>query len=309
MPSKSPQSLLMRFVGGSRKHLIEALQEQRLVAGNHSIATKFSKYVACLNFKTNNTLFKQGNSDNHIYFILSGSVAVDVNGREIAKRTVGEHVGEMTLIDKTAVRSATVRALEKTVVARITEPQFTKIANKHPEIWRRLAVTLAKRLKERNKVHAPPHSQPVIFIGSSSEGVKIAKKIETDLSRFPFVPKLWTEGVFDGSDTAIESLMDETKTSDFAILVLTPDDVVKTRGSKKPSPRDNVIFELGLFMGALSRKRTFIVAPENAKLKIPTDLLGLTLLLFHHRKGKTLSYSLRPTFKKLVKLVKERGPI
>jgi predicted nucleotide-binding protein len=46
---------------------------------------------------------------------------------------------------------------------------------------------------------------------------------------------------------------------DFAILVLTPDDLTQSRGKQQPSPRDNVVFELGLFIGALGRDRVFMV--------------------------------------------------
>src|SRR5438270_12555465 len=45
-------------------------------------------------------------------------------------------------------------------------------------------------------------------------------------------------------------------------------------GSGQASPRDNVVFEAGLFGGALGMSRTFIVHAGGAKL--PSDLLGLT---------------------------------
>ena len=80
--------------------------------------------------------------------------------------------------------------------------------------------------------------------------------------------------------TAIEDLVAQAGTSDFAIIVLTGDDVTKSRGRAMSSPRDNVIFELGLFMGSLSRERTFIVAQKDVDLKLPTDLLGVTTLRF-----------------------------
>lgn len=45
-------------------------------------------------------------------------------------------------------------------------------------------------------------------------------------------------------------------------------------------PRDNVIFEIGLFMGHLGRSRTFILHQANAKLKIPSDLSGVTTAMY-----------------------------
>jgi hypothetical protein len=44
------------------------------------------------------------------------------------------------------------------------------------------------------------------------------------------------------------------------------------------SPRDNVVFEAGLFGGALGMRRTFILHAKDAKL--PTDLLGLTVVRY-----------------------------
>ena len=69
--------------------------------------------------------------------------------------------------------------------------------------------------------------------------------------------------------------------ADFAVLVAGPDDQVISRANQLDAPRDNVIFELGLFMGALTRSRTFLLVPEGIKVKIPTDLLGLTCVEFY----------------------------
>jgi len=62
---------------------------------------------------------------------------------------------------------------------------------------------------------------------------------------------------------------------DFAILVLTPDDAIQSRSTEILGPRENVIFELGLFMGKLGRDRTFILQQSGSGVKIPTDLSGV----------------------------------
>lgn len=67
---------------------------------------------------------------------------------------------------------------------------------------------------------------------------------------------------------------------DFAVLVLTPDDKTTSRGKVKAAPRDNVIYELGLFTGALGRERALVVVPSAVDIKIPTDLLGVTTLRY-----------------------------
>lgn len=307
---KSNPSVMPRFAGKQgKKRLIEAFKWQTLVSGNHDIAKQLAQSAQLQDVISDEDIIVQGNSDTDIYFILSGKVSVRVNEREIAVRSAGEHIGEMTLIDSTAFRSTTIRAIDRCVVAKVSEIKFTKLANKYPVLWRKIAVVLARRLKERNKFQIAPRSKPVIFIGSSKEGLEVAETIYMNLSKKPCVPICWNEGIFEASKTTIEALMISTKESDFAIIVLTPDDITKSRKKSKPSPRDNVVFELGLFMGAISRERTYIVAPRNVDFKIPTDLLGVTCLTYDHNSRKSLEKRLEPVLRQLKKLFEKYGPI
>ncbi len=70
--------------------------------------------------------------------------------------------------------------------------------------------------------------------------------------------------------------MKNAESVDFAIFVLTPDDTGIIRGENKNIARDNVLFELGLFIGTLGKERCFIIKPRDIELYLPTDLLGLT---------------------------------
>lgn len=109
---------------------------------NPARSTAFSKFAKLSELPINHQLTSQGGQDNDPYFILRGSVRVLVNSREVATRRPGQHIGEMALIDLTAVRSATVITAEASVVAKVSEPDFTRVANSHPMIWRKLAGTL-----------------------------------------------------------------------------------------------------------------------------------------------------------------------
>jgi predicted nucleotide-binding protein len=92
--------------------------------------------------------------------------------------------------------------------------------------------------------------------------------------------RLWSEGVFGTSHFPIEDLATLLQCADYAAIVASPDDIVTSRGSELQAPRDNIVFELGLFMGALSRHRTFLVVPSGIDIKIPTDLLGINTARF-----------------------------
>ncbi len=76
------------------------------------------------------------------------------------------------------------------------------------------------------------NSRPVIFVGSSTEGLKYAKALQQNLDHVMQVV-LWSQGVFGLSDGTLESLVEKLQTVDFAALVVTPDDLTTSRGSKK----------------------------------------------------------------------------
>jgi Predicted nucleotide-binding protein containing TIR-like domain len=116
--------------------------------------------------------------------------------------------------------------------------------------------------------------KPSLFIGSSTEGLEFARAARTLLKDAAEVT-LWNEGLFRLGDTVINQLASSASRFDFACLVLTPDDLVTSRQDETFGPRDNVIFELGLFMGNLGRERTFVVHQADAEVKIPSDLSGL----------------------------------
>lgn len=132
-----------------------------------------------------------------------------------------------------------------------------------------------------------------VFIGSSREGVEYAKKLkillDKKLSKYNLQCLIW-EGseVFTVSQTTIrnlENLGNELcKNCGYAIFILTPDDKIEYRGEKYFFPRDNVLFELGLFTGILGRKRTFCVRPSNIKIKMLTDWDGVTDAMYTYVK-------------------------
>ena len=117
-----------------------------------------------------------------------------------------------------------------------------------------------------------------IFIGSSQEGLKIANILKVLLEN-DFEVVIWPD-IFTPGDFALESLLKEKEKCDFAVLIATPDDTGKYRGKKVKIPRDNIIFELGLFIGCIGKERTIIISDRDKEIKLPTDVLGINTLNF-----------------------------
>ncbi len=128
-------------------------------------------------------------------------------------------------------------------------------------------------------------SRPALFIGSSVEGLPTAKAIQILLER-ECEAEIWSQGTFGLGTGTLEALASSLPRFDFAVLVVTPDDTSVVRGREKRVARDNVLFELGLFMGALGRERTFMVYDRTTPPDLPTDLAGVTCATFEpHRSG------------------------
>jgi hypothetical protein len=125
--------------------------------------------------------------------------------------------------------------------------------------------------------------RPALFVGSSSEGLQVAEAIQVVLEPVCEV-ELWTQGIFGLTYGTLESLILAVSRFDFALLVLTADDLTISRGQQRSAARDNVLFELGLFIGALGRDRTFMVFDRTNRPDLPSDLAGITAATYapHH---------------------------
>lgn len=134
-------------------------------------------------------------------------------------------------------------------------------------------------------------TRPSVFVGSSSEGLKIAKALQILLDHACEVT-IWSQGVFGLSQGTLDSLVNALDEYDFAVLVLTADDLVTSRDISSATPRDNVLFELGLFMGSLGRSRTFIVYDRTSCLKLPTDIAGVSAATFEPHSNGNIQSSL-----------------
>lgn len=117
--------------------------------------------------------------------------------------------------------------------------------------------------------------KPKVFIGSSRERLDIAYAVKANLDSI-VEATVWTQGFLELTSSVLDNLIATLNESDFGIFIFWPEDIVKIREEEYLSARDNVVFELGLFIGGLGKTRTFFILPRDYKnLHLPSDLSGI----------------------------------
>jgi hypothetical protein len=153
--------------------------------------------------------------------------------------------------------------------------------------------------------------KPQIFLGSSGKQEKLLQALTRGLGDIAHVVP-WTTS-FNPGTTTLERLLELTREVDFAAFVFAQDDWTTTTGNAPPppspgpgagqaSPRDNVVFEAGLFGGVLGMRRTFILHASGAKL--PSDLLGFTCVRYA---GALTAAETRTINQKIRKAIESEG--
>jgi hypothetical protein len=117
--------------------------------------------------------------------------------------------------------------------------------------------------------------KPRLFIASSVESLPVAEAVNVNLDHELEVT-LWKNGTFKLSSSAIDDLVEKSSFVDFALFIFAPDDITTIRSRSEHVVRDNVIFEMGLFVGAIGKSRSFILKPRDIEMHLPSDLLGVT---------------------------------
>lgn len=301
--------MLHRFEGDAGKRLrIETLLGQKMVGGNRQLAEQMEERIRLRQLKPGEVLIEQNASDNDVHLILAGSVDIVVNGRRMRSRGPNEHVGEMAAIEPNQRRAASAVVIEETVVATLTEADFSELASRHPEMYRCIARELARRLLQRNAHVTAARDQMRVFIISSVESLPVARVVQNAFAHDKFLTTLWTDGVFKVANYTLQSLEDQIDNSDFAIAIAHADDVTECRGKDWPTPRDNVVFELGLFMGRLGKERAILMEPRDDGVKLPSDLAGITTIPYRYVPGKDSAAHMAPACNALREHIYALGP-
>lgn len=130
-----------------------------------------------------------------------------------------------------------------------------------------------------------------VFIGSSSESLRVAETL-ADTLKDEAEATIWNQGIFQLGQGTLESLVKSAVSFDFAVMVLGAEDLIRSRDEISMGPRDNVLFELGLFMGCLGPERTFMVYDADTPPRLPSDLEGITAATYSAREDGNLQAAL-----------------
>lgn len=115
-----------------------------------------------------------------------------------------------------------------------------------------------------------------LFVASSRESLDVANAINRNLDSFADVT-VWKNWAFPSLESTLVGLREAMEKNYFGIFVAAPDDISIIRGQTLPTVRDNVIFELGLFIGRHGPAHCFVVCPQRAGAHLPSDILGATV--------------------------------
>ncbi len=275
-----------------RLNLVKSLKEQTLLRNLENINAIISEIIKCIEVITLSSGEEiHGENDlakNYLYFIFIGECRGLKNNNEVALLPAGEFFGEFPILDPTTPYNITAQAYGDSCFGKISELDLDALGKKYPEIWLNMAQILAKRLRDQNdKFYSKPLNEvPRLFIGSSTESLKVAKCLKRLLKSEKLNPEIWNEKTFQKLGTSyLDRLEVAVDKFDFAIFIFNNDDDLKSRMNIEKTTRDNVLFELGMFLGRLSGKRTYILWPEDLDVRILSDFSGIIVAKY---KSKTV---------------------
>lgn len=280
--------MLERFKS-DQTELIEQLLVQPLVKYNQARALYIAEHGDLKAFQSREELITLGEQTTDVFFLLTGSVRISIGKHVLVESfEAGNYVGEIAAVHVTS-RTSTVTAIDEVVVVQLSREHFKAFLQEFPEASHAFALDLARRIAIRNANVAKPREKHRIFAISSAEALHVVKsgiqhfEHESDLEYAPWsMPQ-----IFQLSSYPMDDLEAELSRTDFAVAIANDDDIVTSRNLEQSMPRDNVLFELGLFVGRFGRKRTVLMAPKGVELKLPSDLKGLSIIYYPENMSDT----------------------
>ena len=144
--------------------------------------------------------------------------------------------------------------------------------------------------------------KPRVFIGSASESLDVANTVKEKLA-VEFDVSIWTDDIFRSNKNTLETLLTEAGSFDFGIMILSNDDYTESRDAIFSSPRDNSLFEFGIFIGRMGEGHAFALAEKEVEL--PSDLYGVTIETYDKNANEGSYEDLSICISKISRLMKE----
>jgi len=263
-----------------RAGIIDALMRQPLIRRDKVLAETFADVGRPKELAAGEILVEQGDWAKDLYFVLAGEFDAIIHGQTKQTRVAGEAVGELAGLSPSRPRTATLKATKASFVLAVSYSDLQKIVGSDVNFWKAAADAVADQLDHRNREIGAVNEQPKIFVISSKEGIEVARELRKNLDGDDMQVHLWDHDTFMISDYPISSLEDAIERCDFTIAVAHADDVLITREETHKVPRDNVHFEYGISIGKLGRDRSFLLVQADTKVKLASDLAGLTTLRY-----------------------------
>jgi CRP/FNR family transcriptional regulator, cyclic AMP receptor protein len=287
---------------------LEVLRTSKLAACDRQAAKWLYNNGRVRPFRKGAQIIRQGNPDDDVYVLLSGVVDIVTNGNVHRQRASGDHIGEMAALDRGLTRSATVVAVGDVVALAIAAGKFRTFLQKFPHAAIEVSKELARRLRQRDEYFRKVNSKPRVFIISASESKKIAGGMAAELGRVGLQVEVWWAGVFKPSEYTLPRLVEKLNECDFAVAVGDPVDHTHSRKKTHLSVRDNVLLEYGMAVSALGLKRAYFLTPSNSKVRVASDMKGLTLIPYV-RKSRFHPKQIIPAAIEVLKRVEELGTL
>ena len=300
--------MLARFTGDEgRRNLLYALSEQKLVRGDKSLAEALADSVTLLEAQTSAAVIHQGGVDNDVYLILTGAFDVFVNGKRVAQRHAGEHVGEMAAMQPAQARSASVVAARPSVVARVSAARLDELAQQFPEIHRYVAQELARRLYQRNDHIGSARERTKVLLLASTQAVAAALVVQDTLSSEGFMMRHWQEGLVRNGGLLVQHLQELAAGMDFAVVVAGDENGAGAVAGAWPAARDELLLEVGVLLGVLGGNRVVLLEARSDAEPV-ADLTGMVNLHWRPGEGRELETLLAPACTQLRRYLEVQGP-
>jgi CRP/FNR family transcriptional regulator, cyclic AMP receptor protein len=284
--------------------LASAIRKHTLVEHDAELTNEFLRVGEQMDLAAGDVVYQEGEVARGIFLVLLGSIRLTQNGNTLQVLQPGEDFGTWPYLVSDPRYKVTATAIADALLFHIDDEPFQQVTIKFPHIWKHIARIQVERLQNQNRLLLPQNPRVKMFIGSSTERLRWARKLaDYCASDQDTIEAVVWDSLFGNLEYPLEALTRTLNDWDFAALIWGGEDRTHSRSTVKASPRDNLIFEAGLSIGRLGRTRTFILVPEasNRSLKIPSDLEQATLL-------KYSDAAMSDACERITKIIRELGP-